>query len=160
MTAGPMKVKRDEENRKKLLGDRKKKDGPDDETQVKEIFCKPWRHACDFARFRQGLVRENRSLRDSAAALDEVLEQAGSIFGNLVGLPEEKTREVCLGLGPSCLFVRGEPEQGSEECAAEAPGRGEQHWGTQPPARVLLIVAEHSAATMLDTGVAEPCERN
>ena len=39
MTAGPMKVKRDEENRKKLLGDRKKKDGPDDETQVKEIFA-------------------------------------------------------------------------------------------------------------------------
>ena len=32
-------------------------------------------------------MRENRSLRDSAAALDEVLEQAGSIFGNLVGLP-------------------------------------------------------------------------
>ncbi|CAE7209954.1 bos1 [Symbiodinium necroappetens] len=58
------RVKREEENRKKLLGDRKKKDGPDDETQ--------------------GLVRENRSLRDSAAALDEVLEQAGSIFGNLV----------------------------------------------------------------------------
>ena len=49
-------------------------------------------------------MRENRSLRDSAAALDEVLEQAGSIFGNLVGLPEKKTREVCLGLGPSCLF--------------------------------------------------------
>ncbi|CAE7196415.1 bos1 [Symbiodinium natans] len=58
------RVKREEENRKKLLGDRKKKDGPDDEMQ--------------------GLVRENRSLRDSAAALDEVLEQAGSIFGNLV----------------------------------------------------------------------------
>mmetsp|Transcript_5890 Transcript_5890/g.10645 ORF Transcript_5890/g.10645 Transcript_5890/m.10645 type:complete len:218 (-) Transcript_5890:215-868(-) len=58
------KVKKDEENRNKLLGDRKKKDGPDDEMQ--------------------GLVRENRSLKDSASALDEVLEQAGSIFGNLV----------------------------------------------------------------------------
>ena len=30
------KVKREEENRKKLLGDRKKKDGPDDETQAQE----------------------------------------------------------------------------------------------------------------------------
>ncbi|CAJ1378496.1 unnamed protein product [Effrenium voratum] len=58
------KVRKEEENRKKLLGDRKKRDGPDDEMQ--------------------GLAKENRALRDSASALDEVLDQAGSILGNLV----------------------------------------------------------------------------
>eukprot|EP00438_Fugacium_kawagutii_P001154 Skav218145 [mRNA] locus=scaffold759:556089:574444:+ [translate_table: standard] len=34
--------------------------------------------------FYRGLAKENRALRDSASALDEVLEQAGSILGNLV----------------------------------------------------------------------------
>lgn len=58
------RVRREEENRKKLLGDRKKRDGPDDEMQ--------------------GLAKENKALRDSASALDEVLDQAGSILGNLV----------------------------------------------------------------------------
>ncbi|CAK9046315.1 unnamed protein product [Durusdinium trenchii] len=58
------RVKKEEENRKKLLGDRKKRDGPDDQMQ--------------------GLAKENKSLRDSASALDEVLDQAGSILGNLV----------------------------------------------------------------------------
>jgi len=58
------KVQREAENRKKLFGDKKKTDGPDDEMQ--------------------GLARENKALRDSATALDEVLEQGRSIFGNLV----------------------------------------------------------------------------
>ncbi|CAL1134830.1 unnamed protein product [Cladocopium goreaui] len=58
------RVRREEENWKKLLGDRKKRDGPDDEMQ--------------------GLAKENKALRDSASALDEVLDQARSILGNLV----------------------------------------------------------------------------
>lgn len=66
-----------------MLGDRKKKDGPDDAAQaplfkLREVLREvlPW---C------QGLAKENRALKDSASALDEVLEQAGSILGNLVG---------------------------------------------------------------------------
>ena len=67
----------------------------DDETQAQEEMflsrngpCASVIYAICYISVLQGLVRENRSLRDSAAALDEVLEQAGSIFGNLVRIPE------------------------------------------------------------------------
>ncbi|CAE8582382.1 unnamed protein product [Polarella glacialis] len=59
------KVSREEDNRKKLFGDRDKKKGPDDEMQ--------------------SMARENRALRESSSALDEVLEQGRSILGNIVG---------------------------------------------------------------------------
>eukprot|EP00931_Biecheleriopsis_adriatica_P078256 TRINITY_DN51713_c0_g1_i1.p1 TRINITY_DN51713_c0_g1~~TRINITY_DN51713_c0_g1_i1.p1 ORF type:complete len:221 (-),score=60.34 TRINITY_DN51713_c0_g1_i1:75-737(-) len=58
------KAKREEDNRKKLFGDKKKSDGPDDDLQ--------------------NLAKENKALRDSANALDEVLEQGRSILGNIV----------------------------------------------------------------------------
>eukprot|EP00930_Biecheleria_cincta_P075300 TRINITY_DN62464_c0_g1_i1.p1 TRINITY_DN62464_c0_g1~~TRINITY_DN62464_c0_g1_i1.p1 ORF type:complete len:220 (+),score=60.79 TRINITY_DN62464_c0_g1_i1:67-726(+) len=59
------KLKKQEEDRKKLFGDRKKNDGPADDEQA--------------------LAREHSSLAASNNALDDVLEQANAIFGNLVG---------------------------------------------------------------------------
>lgn len=45
-------------------------------------------HYSGYAMLCQGLAKENKALRDSASALDEVLDQAGSILGNLVWTPE------------------------------------------------------------------------
>eukprot|EP00933_Yihiella_yeosuensis_P068204 TRINITY_DN73598_c0_g1_i1.p1 TRINITY_DN73598_c0_g1~~TRINITY_DN73598_c0_g1_i1.p1 ORF type:complete len:221 (-),score=46.00 TRINITY_DN73598_c0_g1_i1:55-717(-) len=58
------KVRKEEEDRQKLFGDRSKKtDGDDD----------------------MAMARENKALRDSHNALDEVIAQGNSILGNLVG---------------------------------------------------------------------------